>query len=264
MGVNGDAKPWRTRHNHLAFDARAEPPHEKGGEARAGGQDARRTQPGGPCPGTADFAAGMPPGRARPYPAGAQRPARPAACPLLERLTAGLFTKQRDSDSPEASELSPRTVLPRQRVLPAARPPFSSQWSVVSGQRRRGHFTSYCALAAIAVELVTGLGVVSVRVVVTIAGDVAPGRPGRSPAGGPTEQLGVAVGRGGGGRRRWPARCRPSERPGRRTNPPAVGRALAAEQRAGHDGPAARAGRTPALRGGREAGPRTGRRGCSG
>jgi hypothetical protein len=92
--------------------------------------------------------------------------------------------------------------------------------------------------AAIAVELVNGLGVVSVRV--SIAGDVGPGGPGRSPAGGQADQLGVAVGRGGGPvpapigvamgmesiapgglrrRHRRPAGCRPSERPGRRAVP---------------------------------------------
>ena len=47
-------------------------------------------------------------------------------------------------------------------------------------------------VAAIAVELVHGLGVVIVRV--GIAGDGIAGGPGRSPAGGQADQFGVAVG----------------------------------------------------------------------
>ena len=48
------------------------------------------------------------------------------------------------------------------------------------------HFTDYCALAAIVVELVSGLVVVTVRIdaAVTVACDVGPGRPRWSPAGG--------------------------------------------------------------------------------
>ena len=78
--------------------------------------------------------------------------------------------------------------------------------------------------------------------------EAPPVRAGRSPAGGqtgdgsrPTDQLGVTVGRGG-RRRRWPAGCRPSDRPGRRAVPLELNQADAAEQRAGHDGPTARAG----------------------
>ena len=178
-------------------------------------------------------------------------------------------------------ETSTRASVP----LPAARPPFLC-WSVAGGPGSQARIP---IIAAIVPEPVNSLGVISMRVVsvrvtaavvtVTIAGDDVPVRPGRSQAGGrtgsgsrPTDRLGVTGGRGGGpvptqiavalgiesnarggrgGRRRWPARCRPSDRPGWWAVPLEQNPAGAAGKRAGHDGPTARAGRTPALRGGR-------------
>ena len=82
--------------------------------------------------------------------------------------------------------------------LPATRPPFLC-WSVAGGP---GTQAGIPIDAAIVVELVVGLSVVTVRagVAAIVAGDVGPVRPGRSPAGGqagavsrPTDQLGVAI-----------------------------------------------------------------------
>ena len=129
IGVNGDRAGAKRPPQFPVFaEAHTPPGMVWGGWAEAQGQDARRTQPGRPCPGTADFAEGMPPaGRARPYPAGAQRPARPAACPLLERPTAGCLRSNRAPIPLKPGELPKRNVNPRQRVLPAARPPFSNE-----------------------------------------------------------------------------------------------------------------------------------------
>ena len=164
--------------------------------------------------------------------------------------------------------------------LPAARPHFSGErislrLSVAGGF---GGPARIPITAAIVVERVNGLGVVGVHVstaavvvAVTIAGDEDPGRPGRSPAGGPSGAGRPARRRrrprrrspGGTPRRSQVAGTMPALRPARPADVAhELDQAGGRTERAGHDGPTARAGTMPALRGGREAGPRTGRRGC--
>ena len=123
MGVNGDRAGAKRPPQFPVFAEAHTPPEFRWGVwAEAQGQDARGVPPGGPCPGTADFAGGMPPaGRARPK-AGAKRPARPAACPLLERLTAGRLRRNGAPIPLKPGELSLRNVLPRQRVFAGGTP----------------------------------------------------------------------------------------------------------------------------------------------
>ena len=204
-------------------------------------------------PGNRGFRSGHAAGRAGSAVPGRSEAARPAGGMPAAGAADGWFFRMGGASLPlKPGERSVRNVRPRQRVLPAARPPFSSQWSVASSQRRPMYFTAW---PAIAVELVNGQGVVSVRVdvgVIIVAVDVGPGRPGRSPAGGPSGAGGAAR------RRRRPRRSRsPTRVAGRRP-------ALRLARPAG--GPS-RAG--PGRRGGAAGGPRRpdrrrGRAGCDG